>query len=197
MADEEEQTVERGEFSETSEKASEESVSDDDLESIASTLTNDDFSASSFEVHDMPTPTLTVDTGGFVGDSSAFRQGESLEESAGVASASPESSNVRKEQEQQVYRVKDETEISYAKLYEQRRNSGLREEDFRERRSSNFLTQQRVDLGDFDQRKNIMSGPVSEDYKLLDVNTGSQTRRNLPFEKDNREDYSPLKKLKK
>jgi hypothetical protein len=198
MADEE-QTVDRGEFSEENAKVvSDEGsdvVSDDSLESIAGSLTDDDFSASSFEVHDMPTPTLSVESG--IGDSSAFKQGESLEENTEVVSGSRDEADVRKARTPEVYTVRSENEISYAQFYEQRRKEGLDEDNFRGVERSDFLPHQRLDLDDFDQRKMSGSTGGSQEYELLEIEPDREPRRHLPFQKNARDDYTILKKLKK
>lgn len=193
MADEEENSVAEEEEPKETEPAPESEDSEASLEEIAA----DDFSTAGFEVHDMPTPTL-ASASDSIGDSSAFRD-ESLEENTqGASEGIRENTRTAGQGEQETYRVRDETEISYAQIHEQRRLQGLSAEDLEKARRSNFLTQQKVDLEDFDQRKMGDNSPTrSDEYELLEIDATGEPARRLPFERNTRKDYSILKKLKK
>jgi len=189
-----EPVVEKGEFSESQEETSEQS-----LEDIAEQPRISDaeiFSESSMEVHDMPTPTIQASDA--IGDSSGFQSQEPLEQSAseGIAESGGTAS---REHEQEVYTAKDENEISYANLYEQRRFQELRAEDVGTNIARNFMIQPTVNLDDFDQRRMRDNAPTAgpEDYQLLEVKTGGEPTRKLPFERATKKDYRVIKKWKK
>ena len=200
MADEEESSVvERSEFSEeTAEKISEESVSDEDLESIASSLSDDGFSAASFQVQDMPTPTLNVDNS-IIGDSSSFRQGGRLEDNAKVEGEAPaEKMESRDEKPQRdyinVYNMPDyqgsTSEEDFVVKREEMRKRGMAVRNFEE-----MTHIQRTVAWDSPEMVGGMrsAGGGSDDYAVIELGRKEDDNVKSPLER--RRKYDPKRGL--
>ncbi len=192
MADEDEPVVQKGEFSEENAEISD----DDSLESIASSFSDNDFSESSFEVHDMPTPTLNIDTGSFVGDTSTFKQGENLEESAMDAGEAPaEKVSEKREEEPErdyvnVYNAPDyegsTSEEDFVARKEDLRKRGMTARNFEELRN----TKKTVAWDEPEMVGGMRSpGNSPDEYSVIELGKREDNSGKSILEK--RRDYNP------